>query len=238
MGHGGTGPRSHVLIELSVSGGRRVAVGTRPRSVRTAGESVPGAGRRRLPPVGRGGRHAVVGGGRHGYRRRGCRSRVGGSPSCGRRSVCGGWATVSGSSSASDRVEDGTGLPSPALFDEVVGQPGAVSQLIFAARRPVHAYLLHGPPGSGKRAAARALAAALLCPNGRVQSVQYLPACPGRHPSRPGDGGANRRLARCRRSPLDRRTGAAATAGSGTPGVGGGRRPPGRQGCAGSAEDG
>ncbi len=35
-----------------------------------------------------------------------------------------------------------------------------------AARCPVHAYLLHGPPGSGKRAAARALAAALLCPSG------------------------------------------------------------------------
>jgi DNA polymerase-3 subunit delta' len=56
--------------------------------------------------------------------------------------------------------------PSPDLFEEVVGQAGAVSQLISAARRPVHAYLLHGPPGSGKRAAARALAAALLCPNG------------------------------------------------------------------------
>ena len=35
-----------------------------------------------------------------------------------------------------------------------------------AARRSVHAYLLHGPPGSGKRAAARGLAAALLCPDG------------------------------------------------------------------------
>jgi DNA polymerase III subunit delta' len=35
-----------------------------------------------------------------------------------------------------------------------------------AARRPVHAYLLHGPAGSGKRAGARGLAAALLCPNG------------------------------------------------------------------------
>jgi DNA polymerase-3 subunit delta' len=53
-----------------------------------------------------------------------------------------------------------------ALFDEVVGQPRAVAQLTAAARRPVHAYLLHGPPGSGKRAGARALAAALLCPEG------------------------------------------------------------------------
>jgi DNA polymerase III subunit delta' len=57
-------------------------------------------------------------------------------------------------------------MPSPAIFAEVVGQEHAVAQLSAAARRPVHAYLLHGPPGSGKRAAARALAAALLCPRG------------------------------------------------------------------------
>jgi DNA polymerase III subunit delta' len=57
-------------------------------------------------------------------------------------------------------------VPVAALFDEVVGQPRAVAQLAASARRPVHAYLLHGPPGSGKRAAARALAAALLCPEG------------------------------------------------------------------------
>jgi len=57
-------------------------------------------------------------------------------------------------------------LPTPELFEEVVGQPKAVAQLMAAARRPVHAYLLHGPPGSGKRAAARGLAAALLCPLG------------------------------------------------------------------------
>jgi DNA polymerase-3 subunit delta' len=57
-------------------------------------------------------------------------------------------------------------LPAPSLFEEVVGQPRAVAQLMAAARRPVHAYLLHGPPGSGKRAAARGLAAALLCPDG------------------------------------------------------------------------
>jgi len=57
-------------------------------------------------------------------------------------------------------------VPAPSLFDEVVGQPGAVAQLAAASHRPVHAYLLHGPPGSGKRAAGRALAAALLCPDG------------------------------------------------------------------------
>jgi len=56
--------------------------------------------------------------------------------------------------------------PAPALFDAVVGQSRAVHELLAAGRRPVHAYLLHGPPGSGKRVAARALAAALLCPDG------------------------------------------------------------------------
>ncbi len=56
--------------------------------------------------------------------------------------------------------------PDPVLFAGVVGQERAVAQLRSAARHPVHAYLFHGPPGSGKRAAARGLAAALLCPDG------------------------------------------------------------------------
>jgi DNA polymerase-3 subunit delta' len=56
--------------------------------------------------------------------------------------------------------------PVPELFAEVVGQPAAVATLRAAARRPVHAYLFVGPPGSGARPAARGFAAALLCPNG------------------------------------------------------------------------
>lgn len=48
-------------------------------------------------------------------------------------------------------------------FDGVVGQARAVAQLRAAASQPVHAYLLVGPPGSGKRAAASAFAAAMLC---------------------------------------------------------------------------
>jgi DNA polymerase-3 subunit delta' len=52
------------------------------------------------------------------------------------------------------------------LFEGVIGQERAVSRLMDASRRPVHAYLFHGPPGTGKRAAARGLAAALLCPEG------------------------------------------------------------------------
>ena len=45
---------------------------------------------------------------------------------------------------------------------DVVGQDAAVRQLEAAAREPVHAYLLLGPPGSGKRSLARAFAGALL----------------------------------------------------------------------------
>jgi len=47
-----------------------------------------------------------------------------------------------------------------------VGQERAVAQLRAAAASPVHAYLLVGPAGSGKRAAARSFAAALLCVDG------------------------------------------------------------------------
>jgi DNA polymerase-3 subunit delta' len=58
--------------------------------------------------------------------------------------------------------------PSPTgdLYAGVIGQERAVAQLQAAARNPVHAYLLVGPPGTGKRAAAQAFAAALLCPHG------------------------------------------------------------------------
>jgi DNA polymerase-3 subunit delta' len=62
--------------------------------------------------------------------------------------------------------EDGSRLPVRALFDEVVGQEAAVERLRATARRPVHAYLLVGPPGAGQRALVRGFAAALLCPTG------------------------------------------------------------------------
>ena len=52
------------------------------------------------------------------------------------------------------------------LYAGVVGQAPVVAQLRAAAASPIHAYLLVGPPGSGKRTAALALAAALVCPNG------------------------------------------------------------------------
>ncbi|MFN7150884.1 MAG: ATP-binding protein, partial [Microthrixaceae bacterium] len=54
------------------------------------------------------------------------------------------------------------GLDQVDLWSEVVGQDPAVAQLRAALASPVHAYLLVGPEGSGKRALARAFAAELL----------------------------------------------------------------------------
>jgi DNA polymerase-3 subunit delta' len=48
------------------------------------------------------------------------------------------------------------------VWADVIGQEHAVAQLTAASVHPVHAYLLVGPAGSGKRAAARAFAALLL----------------------------------------------------------------------------
>lgn len=48
------------------------------------------------------------------------------------------------------------------LWSNVVGQDGAIRELRAAVDAPVHAYLLVGPRGSGKRELARAFAAALV----------------------------------------------------------------------------
>jgi DNA polymerase-3 subunit delta' len=56
------------------------------------------------------------------------------------------------------------GLMGEGPFSGMVGQERAVAALEAAAARPVHAYLLVGPPGTGKRRAAQGLAASLLCP--------------------------------------------------------------------------
>lgn len=50
------------------------------------------------------------------------------------------------------------------VWRSVSYQPAAAASLAVAAERPVHAYLLVGPEGSGKTAAAAAFAAALVCP--------------------------------------------------------------------------
>lgn len=52
------------------------------------------------------------------------------------------------------------------MWDRVVGQDRAVAFLRHAAGRPVHAYLLVGPAGSGVAEAARCFAAALVCVEG------------------------------------------------------------------------
>ena len=52
------------------------------------------------------------------------------------------------------------------VWSTIIGQPAAVAVLRHAAAQPIHAYLFVGPAGSGKRAAARAFAAALLCAAG------------------------------------------------------------------------
>jgi DNA polymerase-3 subunit delta' len=51
-------------------------------------------------------------------------------------------------------------------WDRVVGQPRAVGLLQHAAQRPVHAYLLVGPRGSGLEDAARCFAADVVAPDG------------------------------------------------------------------------
>jgi DNA polymerase III subunit delta' len=53
------------------------------------------------------------------------------------------------------------GVPE-ALLDATADQPGARAALAAALAAPVHAYLFAGPPGSGKRIAARAFVAELL----------------------------------------------------------------------------
>lgn len=73
--------------------------------------------------------------------------------------------------------------PVPSLFDAVVGQPAAVEALRAAARLPVHAYLLVGPPGCGTRPASRAFAAALLCSDGGCGECRHCRrALAGTHP--------------------------------------------------------
>jgi DNA polymerase-3 subunit delta' len=59
------------------------------------------------------------------------------------------------------------------LWADVVGQPRAVAQLQAALASPVHAYLLVGPRGSGKRALARAFAAGLLA-EGRSDRERHI----------------------------------------------------------------
>jgi DNA polymerase-3 subunit delta' len=76
---------------------------------------------------------------------------------------------VSADPSGGAGVVAGRGGPDPGVppvLLRLAGQAGARAQLGAAVTAPVHAYLLVGPPGSGKREAAVAFGAALLCPRG------------------------------------------------------------------------
>lgn len=76
-----------------------------------------------------------------------------------------------------------TGAAGEGVFGRVVGQTAAVEALRRAVPRPVHAYLLVGPAGTGKRALARAFAAALLCADGGCDTCDVCRrALSGAHP--------------------------------------------------------
>jgi len=69
------------------------------------------------------------------------------------------------------------------VFSDLIGQPRAVALLRAATAAPVHAYLLSGPAGSGRKRAALAFAAALLCPEGGCGSCSTCRrASAGIHP--------------------------------------------------------
>ncbi len=71
------------------------------------------------------------------------------------------------------------------VWDDVVGQEPAVAELKRAATDPsrmTHAWLLTGPPGSGRSTAARAFAAALQDPSGDVTSHACATVLSGNHP--------------------------------------------------------
>lgn len=60
------------------------------------------------------------------------------------------------------------------VWDRIVGQDRAVQVLQRAAARPVHAYLLVGPAGSGVEEAARCFAASLVNPVGDPRTVDLV----------------------------------------------------------------
>jgi len=71
------------------------------------------------------------------------------------------------------------------VWRDVIGQDTAVATLHRAATDPdamTHAWLLTGPPGSGRSVAARAFAAALQCPNGGCgECIECRTAMDGSH---------------------------------------------------------
>lgn len=77
----------------------------------------------------------------------------------------------------------GHGEVAGAVLERVVGQPEAVRLLRGSLQAPLHAYLFLGPAGTGRRDAAVAFAAALVCPDGGCGTcVSCVEALAGRHP--------------------------------------------------------
>ena len=77
----------------------------------------------------------------------------------------------------------GSVAPLPPVMAEAGIQPRAGAALAAAVPAPVHAYLLVGPAGVGKKAAALAFGAALLCPDGGCGLCRsYRRAKEGNHP--------------------------------------------------------
>ena len=72
----------------------------------------------------------------------------------------------------------------PPVLGRIPGQDHAIAFLAQALARPHHAYLLAGPEGCGKQLAARAFAAALLCPHGGCGECRACTLALGdRHPN-------------------------------------------------------
>lgn len=74
----------------------------------------------------------------------------------------------------------------PSVWDSLIGQEDVVDELARAARDPsamTHAWLITGPPGSGRSTAATAFAAALQCPDQGCGSCSICTtAVAGSHP--------------------------------------------------------
>ncbi|MHB8293711.1 MAG: hypothetical protein ACYDH5_03625 [Acidimicrobiales bacterium] len=72
-------------------------------------------------------------------------------------------------------------MPDASLYSAVVGQDAAVAALVAAAADPVHAYLIVGPPGTGKLELALGFAASLVCPSGGCNRCDHCRRALARH---------------------------------------------------------
>ena len=152
-----------LVVVLDVSDEVAAArAGAEPRPHGIRGRDLPVRGARRLP--------FARGGTRLGRARRQGPTSTPSPTRCGRGSA----------SCWPDEPDETVGMTGVSeRWEQVVGQDRAVALLQRAAERPVHAYLLVGPRGSGADEAARCFAAAVLAPDDdRVWDL----ARRGRHP--------------------------------------------------------